>query len=182
MVKQIVQNSTKTPGIVSNLVGVVKISVLISIAGVLFLVGCTTAPRFTRPTKSRTRTTPGIRKPFPSDTGKVHIPHPDLPAETLTIKTSYVGKASFYGTKFHGRTTANGEQFSMHKMTAAHKTLPFGTLVRVTNLSNGLSVIVRINDRGPYKKRRVIDLSFAAAKKIDMVANGIANVRIDVLR
>lgn len=91
------------------------------------------------------------------------------------------GKASYYGTKFHGKTTANGEVFDMHKMTAAHPELPFNSLVRVTNKKNKKSVIVRINDRGPYSGNRIIDLSKAAAEKINMVDQGIAPVTIEVL-
>ena len=88
------------------------------------------------------------------------------------------GVASYYAHKYHGRTTASGERFDMNDMTAAHKTLPFGTRVRVTNVSNGKSVTVRINDRGPFVKGRVIDLSLAAAKKLDMVNAGVAQVRL----
>jgi len=88
------------------------------------------------------------------------------------------GVASYYAHKYHGRTTASGERFDMNDMTAAHKTLPFGTRVRVTNVSNGKSVTVRINDRGPFVKGRVIDLSLAAAKKLDMVNAGLAQVRL----
>nr|WP_245413759.1 septal ring lytic transglycosylase RlpA family protein [Fulvimarina endophytica] len=91
------------------------------------------------------------------------------------------GHASFYGKRFHGRTTANGEKFNMNAMTAAHKTLPFGTKVKVTNRSNGKSVVVRINDRGPYIRGRVIDLSRGAAAKIGMINSGTANVKIDIL-
>ncbi len=90
-----------------------------------------------------------------------------------------VGTASFYGKEFHGRKTASGEIFDMYKLTAAHKTLPFGSRVRVTNLENGRSVVVRINDRGPFKKGRIIDLSFEAARRIGMA--GTANVRLAVL-
>jgi rare lipoprotein A len=88
------------------------------------------------------------------------------------------GVASYYAHKYHGRKTASGERFDMNDMTAAHKTLPFGTRVRVTNVSNGKSVTVRINDRGPFVKGRVIDLSLAAAKKLDMVNAGVAQVRL----
>jgi len=88
------------------------------------------------------------------------------------------GVASYYAHKYHGRKTASGERFDMNDMTAAHKTLPFGTRVRVTNVSNGKSVTVRINDRGPFVKGRVIDLSLAAAKKLDMVNAGLAQVRL----
>jgi len=76
------------------------------------------------------------------------------------------GLGSYYGEYFHGQRTANGEFFDMNEMTAAHRTLPFGTIVRVTNFSNGLSVVVRINDRGPFRRRRIIDLSYGAARRI----------------
>jgi len=89
-----------------------------------------------------------------------------------------VGQASYYAKKFHGRKTANGERFNMHEMTAAHRTLPFGTILLVTNLSNNKSVIVRINDRGPFSKRRILDLSYGAAKELDFIRNGVTNVRI----
>lgn len=89
-----------------------------------------------------------------------------------------VGLASFYGKKFHGRKTASGERFNMYAMTAAHKGLPFGAKVRVTHLQNGRSVTVRINDRGPFAKGRIIDLSYAAAKRLGMIAQGVAKVRI----
>ena len=92
-----------------------------------------------------------------------------------------IGVASWYGTKFHGRRTSSGEIFDMNKLTAAHNELPLGTRVRVTNLKNQKSVIVRINDRGPFVRGRVIDLSYAAAKKIGMVKDGVVKVRIEVV-
>ncbi len=92
------------------------------------------------------------------------------------------GKASFYANKFEGRKTANGEIFSNSKLTAAHKTLPFNTMVKVTNLDNGKSVVVRINDRGPFIKGRIIDLSQAAAKELDFVVKGITSVKIEIVR
>lgn len=93
-------------------------------------------------------------------------------------KITEAGKASYYADKFEGRKTSNGETFKQRKKTAAHKTLPFGTKVTVTNLTNGKTVKVRINDRGPFVKGRVIDLSKKAAKKIDMVNAGVVNVEI----
>nr|HDM59121.1 septal ring lytic transglycosylase RlpA family protein [Bacillota bacterium] len=94
------------------------------------------------------------------------------------------GYASWYGGKFHGRRTANGETYDMFAMTAAHRTLPFGTIVRVTNLENGRSVVVRINDRGPFtdKKKRIIDLSLGAARQLGMLKTGVAKVKLEVLR
>ncbi|NIM59680.1 MAG: septal ring lytic transglycosylase RlpA family protein [Candidatus Aminicenantes bacterium] len=92
------------------------------------------------------------------------------------------GLASWYGPDFHGKLTSNKEIYNMHALTAAHKTLPFGTYVRVTNLNNGKSIIVRINDRGPFVKGRIIDLSYAAAKKLGMDITGVAPVKIKVLK
>ena len=89
-----------------------------------------------------------------------------------------VGLASYYGVKFHGRRTASGERYNMHDLTAAHPVLEFGSRVEVTNLKNGRKVRVRINDRGPFKKGRIIDLSYAAAKRIGMLARGVVRVRV----
>ena len=88
------------------------------------------------------------------------------------------GKASYYADKFDGHKTASGATFSQRKLTAAHKTLPFGTKVKVTNLSNGKTVKVRINDRGPFKEGRIIDLSKKAAKKIALTTTGVTEVEI----
>jgi len=96
-------------------------------------------------------------------------------------RNTHKGMASWYGPDFHGKSTSSKEIFNMHEMTAAHKTLPFNTYVMVTNLNNGKSVIVRINDRGPFVKGRIIDLSYAAAKVIDMIGQGIVPVRIEIL-
>ena len=90
-------------------------------------------------------------------------------------------QASYYADKFHGRKTASGEIFNMYDFTCAHKTLPFGTILRVTNLSNNKSVNVRVNDRGPFAKGREIDVSKAAAQKLDMIKTGTANVRIEII-
>lgn len=95
-----------------------------------------------------------------------------------TPKTVITGKASYYADSFQGKKTANGERYQKGKFTAAHKTLPFGTKVKVTNLKNGRTVKVRINDRGPYAKGRVIDLSKKAAKKIGMIQQGVAEVKV----
>ena len=92
------------------------------------------------------------------------------------------GKASYYGDKFHGRKIASGEIFDQNNLTAAHPTHKFNTVVKVTNLVNHKSVIVRINDRGPYAKNRIIDLSKAAAKKIDMISAGVVEVSVEVIR
>ncbi len=91
------------------------------------------------------------------------------------------GLASWYGAKFHGRRTSNGEIYNMYAMTAAHKTLPLGIVVRVRNLDNGREILVRLNDRGPFVKGRIIDLSYAAADKLGIVQPGTAPVRIEAL-
>ena len=91
------------------------------------------------------------------------------------------GISSYYGPKFHGKLTANGEIFDMYGVTAAHKELPFNTVVRVTNENNGKSLIIRINDRGPYVDNRILDCSFGAAKKLGFVVAGTAPVKVEII-
>ena len=91
------------------------------------------------------------------------------------------GISSYYGTDFHGKLTANGEVYDMYGLTAAHKTLPLNTIVRVTNLENNKSLILRINDRGPYVKGRILDCSYGAAKKLDFLVQGITKVKIELI-
>src|SRR5439155_6427085 len=95
-------------------------------------------------------------------------------------RSDEVGIASYYGREHDGRRTASGEVFDMREMTAAHRTLPFGTRVRVTNLANGRQITVRINDRGPFRRGRIIDLSYAAARKLGIVGRGVAKVRVAI--
>lgn len=127
-----------------------------------------------------------VRVPIPVPTfgfGGDKSPKKTEPAEAPVITQSgaTVGTASWYGPKFHGRRTANGERFNMNAMTAAHPDLPFNTRVRVTNLANGRRAIVRINDRGPFKGGRIIDLSRAAARKLDFEHDGLTKVRLEIL-
>jgi rare lipoprotein A len=131
-------------------------ALLVVVSGAASLAGCaTTAP----PTRS-------------------HIQEvPSRPAAA-----TFSGKATFYGKPQHGGPTASGERFNMFAMTAAHKTLPMNTRVRCVNLNNGREVTVRINDRGPYARGRVIDVSWAAAKQLDMIDAGVVPVRCEVLR
>ena len=96
-------------------------------------------------------------------------------------KKVYRGISSFYGPKFHLKLTANGEMFDMYGVSAAHKEFPFNTVVRVTNENNGKSLIIRINDRGPYIDGRILDCSFGAAKKLGFVSEGTAPVKIEIL-
>jgi rare lipoprotein A len=107
--------------------------------------------------------------------GKWYHPLPTASGFTET------GKASWYGKKFHGRLTANGERYDMYGITAAHKTLPLGTVVRVRNLDNGRTLDIRLNDRGPFVEGRIIDLSYGAAKSLGVVGPGTANVRLTAL-
>jgi rare lipoprotein A (peptidoglycan hydrolase) len=100
----------------------------------------------------------------------------------LDLHHRALGLASWYGAGFHGRLTATGEAFVMYELTAAHRTLPFNTLVRVINLANGRQVSVRINDRGPYVQGRILDLSYAAAQELDMLDRGISAVSLVVMR
>ena len=104
-----------------------------------------------------------------------------VPAPPVPGVYAEQGIASWYGVPFHGRRAANGDVYDMNQETAAHRTLPFGSLVRVTNLDNGLQTEVRITDRGPFVEGRIIDLSFAAARAVDMVGAGIARVRLELL-
>jgi rare lipoprotein A len=91
------------------------------------------------------------------------------------------GRASYYGARHHGRQTASGERFDQHALTAAHRSLPFGSRVRVTNLHNDKSVVVRINDRGPFVRGRIIDVSRQAAERLDMLRAGVVPVRVQQL-
>ncbi|GJQ33807.1 MAG: hypothetical protein HBSAPP04_26460 [Ignavibacteriaceae bacterium] len=114
--------------------------------------------------------------------GQHSQPDPD-PAGSFDLKVvaSFNGKATYYADTFQNRQTASGETYKKSKYTAAHKDLPFNTLVRVTNLKNGKSVVVKINDRGPFGRDREIDLSYIAAKSIDMISDGVVEVKVEVL-
>ena len=117
-------------------------------------------------------------RPLPAPpAGQIATPKP-APSKLIQVVQ---GAASWYGPGFYGRTTANGERFRKGTLTAAHRTLPFGTKVRVTNLSNGRSVVVRINDRGPFKYHRVIDLAHGAASQLKMMQAGEVPVKLEIL-
>jgi len=142
----------------------------------IFLFGCARPPRPLkisykyRPSK----TLPGWLKPYKIK-GKTYYPLPSAEGYEETCI------ASWYGFNFHGRLTASGEVYNMYDFTAAHKTLPLGVYVLVTNLENGKKVVVKINDRGPFVKNRCIDLSYAAARALGMIKKGTAKVKIVVL-
>lgn len=109
-------------------------------------------------------------------------PPPVAPVPKPRVVHTSSGQASWYGPGFYGNRTANGEVFRPGTMTAAHRTLPFGTRVRVTNLNNGRVAVVRINDRGPFHGNRVIDLGHGAAKQLGVVSSGLARVKLEVLQ
>jgi rare lipoprotein A len=141
----------------------------------LLLAGCASSPRFA------TRSTPPTpRNEAPSDTSPPEETRP-IHNTSGKILLTLEGVASYYADDFHGKQTSNGEVFDMNDFTAAHRTFPFGTKVRVTNLENKKSVVVRVNDRGPFKEARIIDLSLAAAKELDLIRSGTAKVKLEVL-
>jgi rare lipoprotein A len=104
-----------------------------------------------------------------------------VPAGRALLGWEQTGEASWYGEPYHGRRTSSGERYDMHRLTAAHPSLPFGTRVRVTNLDNGQAVEVRINDRGPFKRGRIVDVSYAAAQRLGSVGAGVIPVRLRVV-
>ena len=153
--------------IILHIMRILRSTTTVIIMAAIGLYSCSTSSRFSRE-KYPDRNT--------ENSGTKTIRYRNLSAlETVT------GNASFYGKDFHGKFTANGEVFNMYDLTAAHRTYSFGTIIRVTNLENDQSVIVRINDRGPFVEGRIIDLSRAAAEKIGMLKNGIAKVFIEVV-
>lgn len=141
----------------------------ILLSGALFFLTLQNCTKITPPSRP-----PGYPKPY-RVMGKWYQPR----ADSKDFRQR--GIASWYGKKFHGRKTSSGEIYNMYALTAAHKTLPLGTHLRVKNLNNQQSVTVRVNDRGPFVRGRIIDLSYAAAKKIDMVSAGTAPVEIVAL-
>jgi rare lipoprotein A len=147
----------------------------VAAAACMVLIGCSVSPRFATREESAGSgegKTPESKKPEESRP----------PAATGRILLTLEGVASYYAEDFHGKLTSNGETYDMNGLTAAHRTFPFGTKVRVTNLENGKSVIVRINDRGPFKEGRIIDLSRGAAEQIDLIPTGTTRVKLEVLQ
>ncbi len=126
--------------------------IVVALLAVLLISGCTSSPRY--------REAP----------------------RRFKVGQTWTGLASWYGPKFHGRKTANGEKYNMNGMTAAHRELPFNTVIEVTHLRTGKKCRVRINDRGPFKGKRILDLSRGAAKKIGMIQAGVLEVRIRIIK
>jgi rare lipoprotein A len=124
------------------------------------------------------RPAPGSRPETSTPVSRTRPGAPDKTPEKAPRTFLGEGVASYYGPGFHGRKTASGERFDQNAMTAAHRTVRFGTCLRVVNMENGKSVEVRVNDRGPFKDERIIDVSLGAARKLDMVEKGLARVRL----
>ncbi len=139
------------------------------------LCGCVSSPRFT--THEPPPRTVSPRHASPEQRAEPATLPPDSEHSLLMTQ----GLASYYADDFNGKKTADGEIYDMYQLTAAHRSLPFGTTLRVTNLDNMKSVVVRINDRGPFKMERIIDLSLAAATQLFMVGAGTARVQLDVI-
>ena len=159
------------------------------VLGITVLLSCVPHPLYThddrRRVATRSSSTSGSKRapnlppasPLPASTA-----HPVDPTRISTKNAYQIGMASYYGKKFHGHKTANGEIFNMYKLTAAHRVLPLGTLIRVTHIGNGHWVEVKVNDRGPFIEGRILDLSFAAALELEMVQAGKAKVMIEIIK
>jgi len=159
----------------------------LAVAGLVVLAGCSVTPTDTdggpkRPPMDISRIPDATPKAEPRTRAGNPKTYVVLGKRYNVLKSSsgfaQRGIASWYGNKFHGRDTSNGERYDMYAMTAAHKTLPIPSYVEVTNLSNGRKIVVRVNDRGPFVKGRIIDLSYVAAAKLDMLSAGTAPVSI----
>ena len=157
----------------------------------LFLVGCGTKQEITYvpPPSKQQPCVPQQTPPVSVNTQAMHeatlrpysVNGEQYQPTIVKVGTKFRGIASWYGPDFDGNKTSSGESYDMHDLTAAHKTLPMNTVLKVTNLNNGKSVVVRVNDRGPFVKDRIIDLSYGAAKKLGMLDTGTAPVEIEVL-
>jgi len=151
--------------------------ILSMLALALIVSGCASRrPQTTAPATAPQPSAPSTSRPALPSTGARQTPATATPDEYTEQ-----GVASWYGPQFNGRRTSDGEVYDMYQLTAAHRTLPFNAVVRVTNLRNGKQVNVRINDRGPFVANRIIDLSYSAAEAIGMVGPGTAEVRLDVM-
>ena len=148
---------------------------------IVIFASCSSSPRYGRsaPAKYKKATNTNSKKSKPKS--KAIFIDPKTVNTNVKHKKRMVGISSFYAEDFHGKLTANGEIYDMYGLTAAHKTLPLNTVARVTNLENGKSLILRINDRGPYIQGRMLDCSYGAAKKLDFVQQGKTKVQVDVI-
>jgi len=170
-----------------------KVQIFLVILYLVFFTACSTRGKNTyrNYSSSQAKTYSSDKSAHSSSLQKKSYSHPTMRPyvvrgikyypTVVSVGDTFQGNASWYGPDFHGRLTSNGETYNMHDMTAAHKTLPMNTIVKVTNRRNGLSTVVRINDRGPFVVTRIIDLSNKAAHEIDMVGAGTAPVTLEVL-
>jgi rare lipoprotein A len=140
------------------------------------LLSCSSSPRFIRSGGENSSGRETARNTHDT-VSTAPVVRPSSGRILLTLE----GVASYYADAFHGKLTSNGETFDMNAQTAAHRTFPFGTKIKVTNLANGKTVVVRVNDRGPFVEGRIIDLALGAAKVIDLVQTGTGRVRLEVL-
>ena len=157
----------------------------------LALSGCVSHPRYrTKPVTQKPAEKPKSTKPNQTDTKPskqkedASITVSNLPIDPKRIKSEpyQIGNSSYYAHKFHGRLTANGEIYDMNGLSAAHRELPLGTMIRVTHLGNGKSVTLKVNDRGPFIEGRILDLSLGAARKLEMIEAGVAKVMIEIVK
>ena len=144
-------------------------SIIFFLLLVLCIGSCSSSPRYSSSSDTKLK--------------KINEKTPSLSTRNKNIKHRRImkGVSSFYAEDFHGKLTANGEVYDMYGLTAAHKTLPLNTIIRVTNLVNNKSLILRVNDRGPYVKGRILDCSYGAAKKLEFVNDGTVEVKIEVI-
>ena len=168
-----------------------RVVLAMTIVALLLLSGCSTRGQGVYRSQSETKTYSNDSGSHSSVIDKKTLSHPTMNPYVIrgiryyptvvSVGDEFKGNASWYGPAFHGKLTSNGETYNMYDMTAAHKTLPMNTIVKVTNLKNGRSAVVRVNDRGPFIATRIIDLSKTAASKINMIGTGTAPVRIEIL-
>jgi rare lipoprotein A len=151
---------------------------ILAVIGVLLVCwGCSPAPRYTVQGTERNKAD-AVKSPETPVSASTNETGSDKPP----VGTKVRGVASYYADQYHGRKTANGETFDMHGLTAAHQRYPFDTWLEVRNISNDKTVIVRVNDRGPFVDGRIIDLSYGAAKELGMIVKGVQEVEITVIR
>jgi len=165
-------------------IGIMKFKFALPVAVLAFLTACSHKPARVEVPTAPPATTGSSEQPAESaesKSPKPSLPEIEIPPETKPLLTE-TGIASWYGPPYHNRRGSNGEVYDMHAMTAAHRTLPLGSIVRVVNVQTKASAIVRITDRGPFIEGRVIDLSKASAEKIGMLQKGTTEVRLEVLK
>ncbi len=157
-----------------------KINIVLSLFLSFVLLSCASSPRFTSEKKiiNENFTNPTDQS---KDSTQTYRDNSTTYSDTAVLETQ-TGIASYYADKFNGKITYNGEVYNMYGISAAHPTYAMGTILRITNLENGKSIILRVNDRMPYNPNRIIDLSLGTAKKLDMVKDGLAEVKIEVLK